>query len=721
MKLIILIAQIIRLIYRHATVLMGLVFLFHTTLYSQKSGEISATGTVPAVPVNLKLMARSYGDSVVLRWSLMDAAHWNDVFNQGFIVEKLELDDATNEPISGKFEPLSHMPIRPFSASALSTPNARRDTFLSMAYACLYNEIRDTLKRVENDNAFYQRIMRQKQAHENRFMMANLVAAYSPAAANALAMRFVDTHVEKNKKYFYRIRVSPLNQTPGFTSDTAFALVKPAHIFKVSPPQAPETVSADSLISLRWPKSEDFFAWHVFRSTDDKTYERLTAMPYLQVYTGVEGNKNEVVYINKIEKNYKPYWYKIQGLDFFGEWSTVSYGVKAYGIDLTPPPAPFITELLNPNNGVKISWLVPDPSQVSSQKIMYSEQYEGPYDTLATLDAAKREYLDTKANIYGTNFYVVVSVDEHGNQSHSMPKYAEILNREPPSKPTGLVGTIDTNGVVRISWNRNPDKDLQGYNVFASNYLNDTYVPVSNMIADTFFVDTITLKTTLNEAIYYEVRAIDYGYKVGEYSEPLALKRPDLVPPVSPVLTRFTVTDSSIVLFWNYSTSSDVKSQIIYRKKDGEPWAVLKTVGKTDSVFIDNKVIPDQMYEYKLTALDDDGLVSEPSQTLRLKPYDSETNKYIYNLIAKYNVDTKKVELKWNYRSVQNETRNLKFLVWRATEGDNLLKYSTTSDSQLSFSDDKINAGKQYKYAVQAIESDGDKSLISPAVSIKIE
>ena len=79
--------------------------LFSLTLlllaFSISGLNAQTSGTDAPVDVHLRMLGRNYGDKVVLRWAFNESEAWRYLNTQGFILERFELDDKTNQASKG--------------------------------------------------------------------------------------------------------------------------------------------------------------------------------------------------------------------------------------------------------------------------------------------------------------------------------------------------------------------------------------------------------------------------------------------------------------------------------------------------------------------------------------------------------------------------------------------------------------------------------------------
>jgi hypothetical protein len=94
-------------------------------------------------------------------------------------------------------------------------------------------------------------------------------------------------------------------------------------------------------------------------------------------------------------------------------------------------------------------------------------------------------------------------------------------DRIPPSPPTGLATSTGDN-FVELFWNRNPERDIAGYNVFASDRYDGRYELIGSS-RDPYFNDTGARN---GNTYYYAVTAYDFDGNESDLSRDVAYDVP---------------------------------------------------------------------------------------------------------------------------------------------------------------------------------------------------
>ena len=389
------------------------------------------------------------------------------------------------------------------------------------------------------------------------------------------------------------------------------------------------------------------------------------------------------------------------------------------GRDKTPPSRPMNVKAVNIfNNHVKISWdKKVKESDFKGYFIGRSQDIKGPYIPLFInpLNKNLHSFIDTTAVLHGTNFYIVAAIDTAGNTAAAPPAYVIMNDSIPPAKPTGLTGKIDSNGIVTLKWNMGKEEDLLGYIVYFANSESHVFTPITKgFLVDSTFIDTVTLNTLTNK-IYYRIAAFDQNRNPSPYSDTLALARPDTIRPVPPVISSYTVTDTSVTFYWNPSSSEDADSQFVYRKEINGKWEMLSELDKKANSYTDTTVKRLRHYTYSLQTIDNSKLLSQMSFPLTVRIYDSGIRNLINSFSAELSKDKKSIHLKWQQKSPNNS----RVIIYRNYNKNGLQMYNSTSGRINSYDDYDIQNGN-YEYAIKVVLNDGLESPLSKLISIKI-
>jgi fibronectin type 3 domain-containing protein len=664
----------------------------------------------------IQLSAKAYNDSIVLRWAPDAPGAWTTGNQHGYSIERTEV------PETGAFDPASYQllnpsPLKPWPLDQWATIAGKNsnNSMAAIAAQALYG------KSFTGGGANF---VDMADEFANRWSFALLAADMNPPTATALGLRYTDKNIIKGKTYIYRVNC--LADSSVYKIEAGYTVVNTVDIVQISKPLISKATEMEYAIQLEWDREyheKAFSAYWIERSDDKgKTFKKLTSVPFLNPQTETRKASTVILFTDSLKENYKPYVYRLTGITSFGEQSSPSETITAMGRDKTPPAPPEKVKAQSLGGSkIKLTW--EKKIQENDLKGFYigrsnnaSAGFQPLFDQ--PLPPTTRTWTDEKADVTTTNYYIVAAIDTAGNGNVSVISYGMIIDSVPPKPPVGIKGSIDTMGIVRITWNLGKEPDLAGYMIYFANDTRHVFSSTTEKpLRDTVFVDTITLKT-LSEKIYYKIKSVDVNYNYSPFSALLELKRPDRVPPTSPVISDYKVSNDGIYLEWIPSASEDVIEHRLYRKIDKGNWAEYKKFQKVPKVssFTDKDVKPGSEYSYRLVSIDDGGNKSIPSVEMTLKFTGNPITQAVNNIFATATADKKGILVSWNY-PVQG---NYRFTVYRAINGGNFQTVETTEQKVTSFTDKNVQKGVIYEYQVRVFFKDGRKSALGKIIKISL-
>jgi fibronectin type 3 domain-containing protein len=693
--------------------IIAIVFLLH----SGYSAALAQTKKPQPFQATIQLSAKAYGDSVVLRWAPDAPGAWSTGNQYGYAVER------TLVPATGSFDPASYQrlnstPVKPWPLDKWATIAGKTsgNSMAAIAAQALYG------KSFSSGGASF---VQMADEFANRWSFALLAADMNPPTAEALGLRFVDKNIQRGNVYIYRILC--MADTTAYKIDPGYFVVNTADVIQIPLPLIGKATEMENAIQLEWDRDfheKAFSAYWIERSDDQgKTFKKLTDVPFLNPQNELRQESNVFVYTDSLKENYRLYIYRLIGITSFGELSKPSQAVSAMGRDKTPPAPPEKVKAESIGGSkIKLSWekKTPEPDLkgfIIGRSSNASEGFQPLFEK--PLPPSTRTWTDENADVTTTNYYVVAAMDTAGNGNVSMISYGMIIDSVPPAPPTGIKGSIDTLGIVRITWNFGKEPDLAGYMVYFSNDPGHVFSGTTpKPLRDTVFTDTITLKT-LSKKIYYKIKSVDVTYNYSPFSVMLELKKPDKVPPTSPVFSNYKVNNEGILIEWIPSMSEDVTEHKLLRKVDKGTWAEYQkfpTAAKF-TTFTDKDLKPGSEYAYQLVSIDESGNKSKPSAVMALKFTGNLLAQAVNNIFASLTTDKKGVLVSWNY-PVEGKYR---FVLYRAFDGGNFQTIETTDQKTTSFTDRNLKKGVAYEYQVRVFFSDGKKSALGMVVRVVAE
>lgn len=273
----------------------------------------------------------------------------------------------------------------------------------------------------------------------------------------------------------------------------------------VIPPSAPKQVEAKAdtgKIILTWAANPepDVIGYYVFRTVNQDTKENY-------VLINAEPMR-EPVYTQKLPRNARnEFLFKVVAVDSNYNRSEPSAVVQAKLPDVTAPIVPVIKRIHIQGDTVTLEWLLNPEKDLAGYHVY---RHEGSHVTAAVrvnraaiVDPATLLYSDTVGRA-GHYQYRIQAVDVAGNVSAFSDAFP--VNFTPPFRavPGELKGKFNKRKKrIVLAWGTVKDKSLKGYTVFRKGKEDTAWKPVSGLLTDSEFSDTVGRKGTFA----YQVRA----------------------------------------------------------------------------------------------------------------------------------------------------------------------------------------------------------------------
>jgi hypothetical protein len=209
----------------------------------------------------IRLIARQYADSVVLRWAPLNAAEWAQMNRYGYRLERFDIMESSGKNIQPK--QLGPDTIRPYSMEKWKASFPKEHPYAPVAVQALYGKqfnASPTGSEVAAIKAQSQEIML-------RYSFSLLMADLDAATAQGLALRWSDRNLPASGALQYRL--ISLHPTLRDTIEVGVRLDDPIQAVPASPLLVAE--GSDKRVTLRWdvvPDNPVFTAYWLERSAD---------------------------------------------------------------------------------------------------------------------------------------------------------------------------------------------------------------------------------------------------------------------------------------------------------------------------------------------------------------------------------------------------------------------------------------------------------------------
>lgn len=695
-------------ILNHFNIILAFILIVTVEISAQNNKDLATNN-----PSQIHLLSHQVDGGVLLRWGPSNYITWKEAIDSGVLLQRAVVPSTEEGFNSYDYDPAFTKVIKPFEKDDIQWEKlVDEDQYAAAAWVALYEEKPQVTGRLP------EMIKSQDDINQKSFFVGMLSADHSHQAAIAIGLGYKDQNTKTGESYIYKISLV----SDSTIYDRVFVDCTQIATKEVALP--PRAESKDKAVQLSWSKEFDggnFTSYQLERSaTPTGPFSRLTNTPILKISSN-PGSTEEAYayYTDSLDVNYKPYYYRIIGINPFGIESQPSPVVSAMGKDFTPPQEVSNIKIQKEAEGVKISWTkdIREPD-LMGYIIARSEDPNGPFGPLheGTITADKKEFIDINVNIRANNYYTVSVIDTAGNSYQSLPKYAVIEDNSPPPTPIGLRGSIDKDGITTLQWEAINDPNIIGYKVYSSNSPDHTFIMKSGeLIKEPKFSEKIALKT-LSEKIIYKVASVDKGFGYSYLSEALELNRPDIIPPTSGVFKSYQITDDGVQLNWAASNSTDLVSQQLWRKDGNNDWKMIISLDVNEENYLDKSINPNIEYLYALKSVDDAELTSEFSPFLGISFTATEEIAPIENLIATYDNNQNAIILKWDY----TDAESYDYLVYRGTGPSNITAYGK-SKNEVEFKDAVVKTGKNYTYGIRVIRKDGKESTLVTSEPIQVK
>ncbi len=659
----------------------------------------------PAVQV----IARSLPDKVLLRWAVDKPLAWKKANEYGFFIERSTISRNGEAVVPIERNQLSNIPLKPRPLKEWETLAVSDQNAAVLAQA-LYGDSFIT----ESPKNAMGKIYAINDELEQRFTFALLAAEQNFEAALLAGWALEDTNVVAGEKYVYKVSVAlPLDNSHIINEGTVFA--SPDLYEELPKPIGLSAVFGDENVMLNWNFNllqHVYTSYVIERSDNNIRYKQLNGLPLFNAQESRSGQEVSLFYTDSIPNNTN-FYYRVKGKTAFGETGPPTEPLMGKAIkNLGFVPRIYKKEMPTDNKAI-LYWEFDKEGNdlITGFEIRRAHKEKGPFETIKSgLQATLRQ--TTVTNLQRINYFTVVAIGKNGVESESYASMVQPIDSTPPSPPTGLQGIMDTTGIVRLTWNKNLEEDLGGYRIFKSN---NPEVEFSELTKNTLgieaYIDTVPINN-LNRNVYYKIAAEDLRFNRSSFSEMIVVRKPDLVPPSSPLMKNFEVTQEGVNLSWFPSSSKDVIAHVIYRRNEEAPelrWEKLhESISTKDSLYFDKTLQDSGIYSYTVIAKDSVGLESLPAKPISIiwRGKSLDVNDIKFQGVV--NRELRFINLSWKIKA----NNIVEYVLYRGTNNRGLKLYKTLNGDSKGYNDTDLEINTNYTYGLQLIQKGGASSFI---------
>ncbi len=647
---------------------------------------------------NIKIIANPSQKSIRLRWIPTNYSAWKFSLNSGYKLERITVLKNGIQVLPVKPKIIGTTPFKISSEKDFEKYSSQK--YPLIAAECIFDSDEESATQITPQGIF-----KKYNSDMMKFSVLLFCCDMDTLTAGLSGLYYEDFDVRKNEKYVYRITFF---QQDSLFNDTAYAFCGLSGYTDQKPCEKPEAYfdGKSAVIYLNTIGNKDFNCFFVERSNDGgDSYQRLNSeTPVVKNYYSEK--YSEVVFRDTSLVENQKYLYRIIGVDSFAEESLPSESVEIQAVAKINGYADFTACYPVDNNSVVLEWQFSekDKKLISGFKIYRSSSPDSVKDLIYS--GLGEKFVDK--NPFPDNYYYISVFNGYEEKLNPFPSYAMLIDSIPPAKPDKPHGFCDSLGRVFLSW-ENTDIDVKGFRLFYAENLMHEFVPcLPSMLKDTFYVDTISLKT-LSKSVYYRLVAVDGRDNQSVFSDILEVKRFDTVPP--PVIRNFDIVQSNgkLKLIWQKSSADDVVKYIVFKKSSSDnDYRVVAETGYNTTCYKDKDTINGECV-YGIVAVDGFGNKSDIYPRIFKENYTEKQESV--DLKIKKNADV--IRLLWAEKSGKNIKS---VIVYRSVNGSPLRTYKYVKGNVF---EEKISVGESLTYCVKIIYTDDMQSLLSNEVYIE--
>ena len=319
----------------------------------------------------------------------------------------------------------------------------------------------------------------------------------------------------------------------------------------------------DRKVEFNWNYTllSNYYNAYIIEKSEDngKTYKPISENPIVKVDN--ENNRSDKIYYSdSLAQNQKIYYYRLKGINMFGQNSPYSDTIQGMGNFLLKKEPEITNVDIIKDRELIINWKYPKKltNITNGFKIYRSNNPKFNFQLVADIkNPISRSYKDTPP--YYTVYYKIAAYNTSTEKKSTHPKFVNIIDTIAPQAPKFISGTIDSLGVVNLSWEKNKETDIYGYRIFKANSLKEKFLQItSKPVQKTNFIDTISLKY-LTTKIYYKLTAVDQRQNNSKLSDAIEITKPDTIPPNRPNFINIKSIKEGINIKWTNGNKEDEK------------------------------------------------------------------------------------------------------------------------------------------------------------------
>ena len=653
--------------------------------------------------VNIRLNAKNVGDKVLLRWAVTSPRAWKQMNTTGFFVERYTVARGGNVLPEQERKLLTPTPIKALPEEAWEGI-ANRDIYAALIAQSLFGDSFEIMG-MASSNAIEQ-IVNQAEGLEQRHAFSLLAADMSFEAACYAGWGLTDNEVVKGERYLYK--VIPASDSIIYTNG-GYGLVIMDSYKELPPPVYFSVLFGDRLALLSWNvqlQKSQFVSYWVEKSENGRNFERMD----IPTTSFQETSNGHLVYVDSLAQNNKTYHYRVRGQSMFGEISKPSEVISGKGVEELTTVPQITRHFINDTGSAELEWSFDESKNHLLQSFSLLRAVSNSSSSEIVVENIKPgERRIVFDRLQRSNYFSIAANPRQGTATVSLPVLILPVDTVPPVQPTGLQASVDSAGVVSISWEPNQDIDILGYKIYRGNKSGEELIAIhEEPVIGTMCTDTVNL-LDLNTHVYYCVKAFDKRYNQSVLSDTFRLEKPLQIRPSSPVFSTFRSNPEGILLNWVNSPDKEVVKHTLYRQeKDSLELETVETFSGADiTQYVDSLIDGNTLYVYTITATGKWGAESEPSPPLSIRSMPQDGMKVFKSFHAEINMETIHIDLFWE---VSRQDKIDYFKIYRSENDQKVTLWKEVPGTESQFTDLTALPGAKLNYLIIAVLKDGGES-----------
>ena len=751
---------------KYKSILLGLMLAAGLTATAQVTDHTGTEGVnphttlgqeriLPKVTSKIRLLTRTYGDSIVLRWLAEDYVSYHYLTTFGVNVLRVKHDT-----VPGMHIDTLALKLKPLKLEQFRQKYPTTDSLALVAMNVLYGEG----ENVSKDKGEVGNREDLSSSQDMSYGFSMLVCEWRSDLATDLAVRFTDRNVEPWAVYDYVIQPSywDSNGRIIFEPGAVDGLTNKPYVQRPYTPVVKDSLVSPFNVMLSWHDGKhSSFEVERRQMTDamgnaleNTKWERITQKPFLSMVEG-ENEQHYCAYVDSVPV--LGMWnYRILAYDSFGELVPPAGNHSVFVTDIQPPVPPTLKYIVleRPDTTdlmAKVTaHIVWEKDSLEQDLAGYRLYYKAMRSSDDMWQMLNHDLIDPKDTLYTvdvtgkqTGMVYISAYDHTGNESKSFIQQIRLTDYKAPGVPTNLraqvrpieitendsVAPRDRVAYVDIYWQPRPeDDDIDYFDLaFANDSTHKFVLRNEGGLHQSMYTDSLSLNVN-QRYIYYKVRAVDYSTNISDWSDWIQVERPHVTPPTEPHLGKSSHDEKyGMHMEWIVGADADMKYHELYRRQgeDGEPELIGRyeadSVKKQNNTIIvdDNPPYRQQgRYYYWVTSYNASPFVGTSLPVSWKHPGPRLIDVEIV-LTGVYDAIEGKAVLMWDLDQSKLPEGEWHYCVFRKGPGEeNFRYYMSTDQNDRGYQESTLHEGETVEYYVEIRSATGHYSPASNTVSV---